>query len=703
MGEAFDFRSSLSLILLDVAPVVLLIGFTAVVAQVVLLREFVVLFQGNEISIGIALAAWLLWTAAGSALAGRRKIGVPALELLAAAALPLSVAGVRAARLVLRAMPGEELGPGPMLLTALVALAPFCLVSGALFAAAARMWAGARGLSTAASTAAVYLFEAIGAGIGGVLASLLLVRYTTSIQAAFLLAALNLVAAAYLAPKLRWIALPALLVLPFAVPQLDALSLGWQWRGFDLVAVRNSVFGNLAVVRTGDSLSVYENGLVSMTVPDPEAAEEAVHYALLEHPRPETLLLIGGGLNGGLSQAFRHPTLRRADYVELDPAIFSLAQRHFPNEWAEPRARLHPMDGRLFLKTVGAQYDVIAVNLPDPQTAQLNRFYTVEFFREAARKLAPGGLLSLRLTGAENYLSDQRAALLACIRKTLGEVFPEVLAIPGATVRFFAAPQPGTLTSNPRVLVARLGERSLRTTYVREYFIPFRMAPDRMAELEHRIRPQSSTPINRDFAPIACHLGLAAWTSRFHPGYRPALPWAAAALIPLVLLWPARRFAGAAGMCVAAMGFTQIGLEMLLLLGFQAVHGYLYHQLAVIVAGFMAGMALGSWLGRASFSLFQLQLAAAASGLIVLASLPLPAPFYPLLALACGLLGGHQFVTAGRHAPSAGTGTLYALDLAGACVAALLFAVVFIPVMGFLPSALLLAAVNLLTAAACRR
>lgn len=684
------------------APVVLLIGFTAVIAQVVLLREFVVLFQGNEISIGIALAAWLLWTAAGSALAGRRKIGVPALELLAAVALPLSVAGVRAARLALRAMPGEELGPGPMLLAALVALAPFCLVSGALFAAASRMWSVERGLPTSASTAAVYLFEAIGAGIGGVLASLLLVRYTTSIQAACLLAALNLIAAAYLAPKLRWIALPALLALPFAAPQLDALSLGWQWRGFDLVAVRNSVFGNLAVVRTGDSRSVYENGVVSMTVPDPEAAEEAVHYALLEHPRPESLLLIGGGLNGGLSQAFRHPTLRRADYVELDPAIFSLAERHLPNEWAEPRARLHPMDGRLFLKTTDARYDVIAVNLPDPQTAQLNRFYTVEFFRLAARKLAPGGLLSLRLTGAENYLSDQRAALLACIRKTLGEVFPEVLAIPGATVRFFAATRPGTLTANPRVLVARLTERNLRTTYVREYFIPFRMAPDRMAELEDRIRPQPSTPLNKDFAPIACHLGLAAWTSRFHPGYRPTLPWAAA-LIPLLLLWPARRFAGAAGMCVAAMGFTQIGLEMLLLLGFQAVHGYLYHQLAVIVAGFMAGMALGSWLGGARFSLPRLQLAAAASGLIVLASLPLPAPFYPFLALACGLLGGYQFVAAGRRAPAFGTGTLYALDLAGACVAALLFAVVFIPVMGFLPSALLIAAVNLLTAAACRR
>ncbi len=700
------------------APVVLLIGFTSVVAQVVVLREFLVVFEGSEISIGFALAAWLMWTATGSALAGRLgpRMGEPrrqvaALELLAAAALPLSVIAVRATRVAFRAMPGEELGPGPMLLAALAALSFFCLVSGGLFAAAARMWARERGKSPAESTGSVYLLEAAGAGLGGIVASLLLVRYATSIHAALLLSALNLIAAAFLDRKLRWIAIPALLLVPLSASPLNRLSLGWLWRGFQLVAVRNSVFGNLAVIQSEDSRSVYESGLVSMTVPDPEAAEEAVHYALLEHPRPESLLLIGGGLNGSLEQALRHPTLRRADYVELDPAVFALAERYFPAEWAaaraDPRARLHLVDGRLYLKAVDARYDVIIVNLPDPRTAQLNRFYTVEFFREAARKLAPGGLISLRLTGSENYLGDERAALLACIRKTLGQVFPEVVAIPGSTVRLMAAVRRGTLTADPRVLVSRLAARNLRTVYVREYYIPFRMAPDRMTELERRIKPQPSTPVNRDFAPIACHLDLAAWVSQFHPGFGVALYWTAGAvLVPLLLLLPARRYGGAAGACVAAMGFTQIGLEMILLLGFQAVHGYVYQEISLIVAGFMAGMALGSWLAlksSASFSLRSLQLVAAASGLVVFGLLSVSHLLYPLTALACGFMGGYQFVVAGRSSPTANAGALYALDLAGSCVAAVLFGVAFIPVLGFSQSSLLIAAINLLTAAGCRR
>ena len=48
------------------------------------------------------------------------------------------------------------------------------------------------------------------------------------------------------------------------------------------------------------------------------------------------------------------------------------------------------------------------------------------------------------------------------------------------------------------------------------------------------------------------------------------------------------------------MGFTLMALEVLLLLGFQAIYGYVYQQLALLVAAVMMGMALGSWLGLRS-------------------------------------------------------------------------------------------------------
>ena len=48
-----------------------LIGFTSVITQIVLMRELIVVFYGNEISLGIMLAGWLLWTAIGSSVSGR--------------------------------------------------------------------------------------------------------------------------------------------------------------------------------------------------------------------------------------------------------------------------------------------------------------------------------------------------------------------------------------------------------------------------------------------------------------------------------------------------------------------------------------------------------------------------------------------------------------------------------------------------------
>jgi len=47
------------------------VGITAMAAQVIVMREVIALFNGNELSVGIVLSAWLLWTSIGSGLTGR--------------------------------------------------------------------------------------------------------------------------------------------------------------------------------------------------------------------------------------------------------------------------------------------------------------------------------------------------------------------------------------------------------------------------------------------------------------------------------------------------------------------------------------------------------------------------------------------------------------------------------------------------------
>lgn len=742
-----------------------LIGFTATTAQIVLMRELMVVFCGNEISLGFMLAAWLLWTAVGSGLAGRIASGrqdprrqVAGLQLTLGLIFPATILAVRASRSVFHPIPGELLGPVPMLLTCFVTLSAFCMASGCLFTAGSRLYAQQRTASAPLATGSVYLLEAAGSALGGIVAALILIRYFASLQIAVLVSLLNLLAATTVAiPTRLWRrALSAVVLsglffisLPISTRPLQNFWLGRLWPGFDIVGTRNSVHGNLTVVETPGTRSLFENGLLMFNAPDAATAEESVHYALLQQPLPKSLLLIGGGASGGLMQALQHPSLERVDYVELDPAVLEVAAQYFPEQWAaaraDPRVHVHHVDGRLFLKTTGLTFDVILVNLPEPQTAQLNRFYTLEFFQEAAQKMNQEGILSFQLHGAEEYISPQLSAFLRCINKTLHEVFPQVVALPGETVHFFAGKQTAVLTSDPQELVSRLRARELRTVYVREYFIPFRMMPDRMLQLEQQIQPLPDTRVNRDFAPTAYYFDIGLWSTQFNQSYRRVFTaisdtdfarfaaWIIAILAAIGILvrwWPraATRPRASAIFCVSAIGLTLIGLEVLLLLGFQAIYGYVYHQLSILIAFFMVGMALGSWWSlrksrpgsdnrRQMLSLAGLQLLAAASPLLLFAlftilaeirdaaSITFVAQFlFPLLALLSGMLGGWQFPLASRvffaglGSQTGNLGLPYAADLAGACLGAIVLSAYLLPVFGFLRSAELIAGLNLVPA-----
>ena len=51
---------------------ILTMGFSGLVAVVLLLREFLIVFSGNEFSMGIILANWLILEAFGSFFLGRK-------------------------------------------------------------------------------------------------------------------------------------------------------------------------------------------------------------------------------------------------------------------------------------------------------------------------------------------------------------------------------------------------------------------------------------------------------------------------------------------------------------------------------------------------------------------------------------------------------------------------------------------------------
>jgi spermidine synthase len=207
----------------------------------------------------------------------------------------------------------------------------------------------------------------------------------------------------------------------------------------------------------------------------------------------------------------------------------------------------------------------------------------------------------------------------------------------------------------------------------------------------------------------------------------------AAVLVPLLLMaivlasvgTREKRARSASAYCAATTGFTLITLQIVLLLAFQSIYGYIYYQLAILIGLCMAGIAFGSWLGirrkvagdRPPYRIMALtQFLLAISGpalIFVVAMLTkisgvattwLAAQIvFPALAALSGILGGYQFPIAtqiylqdGNSRPK--LGTLYAIDLLGGCVGALVVSSYLIPVFGFWKTAWLSAAINLVAA-----
>jgi len=84
------------------------------------------------------------------------------------------------------------------------------------------------------------------------------------------------------------------------------------------------------------------------------------------------------------------------DYVEIDPEIIRLSLQYLPpgeqKVLEDSRVHIYFQDGRAYLNSSSKKYDVIILNLPEPATAQINRFYTQEFFLKVKEKLNKGGL-----------------------------------------------------------------------------------------------------------------------------------------------------------------------------------------------------------------------------------------------------------------------------------------------------------------------
>jgi spermidine synthase len=680
------------------------LGISHVTTQIAVIREFMNTFAGNEIVLGIIISLWLLLTGVGAWLG--RLIKNPRWHLpffriiifLVAFLPPISILLIRLLKYRILAL--DELpGIGILIPSALVILIPYCILTGVLFPLACNVLPlGRKGTIIGKA----YLLDNAGDIMGGLLVTYLLSHFFDNLTMLYIPAMLCLISLLMVGdvpPKRRvshyFFGLSGAVtigVFAFYIP-LDDISLSWLYPGQKIVAHTESPYGRLVVTKKGGQTSFFENGEHLFSTPNVFASEETVHFALPQIKDKDKVLLVSGGIAGVIDEIMKYP-VRHLDYVELDPQILSLGMKHLDIR-LPPEVHVHQDDGRKFIQKAALHYNAVILDLPDPASLQLNRFYTVEFFKEIKNVLLPRGIVCFTVSGAENYISLDQASFLSTIHNSLAKVFENVVIIPGERNIFIASN--GPLTTDIASLISTEG---IKTRYVNGNYLRGRITEERLSFLKGNL--MNDIPVNHDFRPTAYTYKMRVWLGMFQENFTLYF------MICLVFLGIYFLRIGTMGKILFSTGFTASSMEVIILLSYQILYGSVYTGIGIVIAAFMFGLAVGSYRANSMkittrTSIIKIEIALIIYLLAFTALLSWTKPFSEsvvmiLLAMICGSLTGAEFPIAGKlsfSSPGETGGSLYAADLIGGSVGAFVTGVFLIPSFGITRTCLILAVLKI--------
>ncbi|MCK4664874.1 MAG: fused MFS/spermidine synthase [Bacteroidales bacterium] len=689
---------------------IITVGITTLITQTILLREFLSVFNGNELVIGIILANWMLINGFGAFLGKyaekiSNKISLIIVIQLFLAILPiLSVIFLTILRNRLFP-PGSMVGIFHIFLVSFILLLPFCLLSGFLFTHFSKLFSEKYKSNKIDK---VYGIEALGSIIGGVIFNFFLLFYFKIYPSLLFILIINLIAAFILSFELKKkifrIVIPVLSVVLIYISlniDINKIISKYLFINQELLVFEETPYGKLAITKDAGQVNYFENNVLLFTTNNIIDNEECIHYGMLQADNPKNILLISGGISGTIDEILKYD-IEKIDYVEINPWIISMGKK---SGLLKDNAKVNIInkDARLFIKETNTQYDVIIINVPEPSSAQINRYYTLEFYKDIKSILVKNGIISTSLMSTANYISNEAKMINSVLYATLNECFSDIIILPGDRNYFIAS------DSELSYQITKLTEdKNIINEYVNKYYLDDIILKERGKYISDNLT--SDVNINKDFLPVSYLYQLLYWLSYFKVNY-----WILPIFIVLLILFIIPQLNPVSfGMFTG--GFTAVSLEIVILLAFQIIYGYVYHLIGIIITIFMAGLAFGALFRKKIIKIpninnyFILQL------VIGLYALLLPGILYIfkaysintivihitflLLTFIIAMFIGFEFSIASRLLKkniSKIAAELYSIDLIGSAIGALLLSSVLIPLIGIIKVCFVIAFLNLIS------
>lgn len=114
---------------------------------------------------------------------------------------------------------------------------------------------------------------------------------------------------------------------------------------------------------------------------------------------PRKVLLLGGGDGLLLRELLKYEAIESIDFIELDGKMLDLARGRFAaqnkNSLSHPKVKTQINDGFYYLRNTNVKYDAIFIDFPYPNSYDLARLYSVEFYTYVEKALNPNGFVVL--------------------------------------------------------------------------------------------------------------------------------------------------------------------------------------------------------------------------------------------------------------------------------------------------------------------
>ena len=206
-----------------------------------------------------------------------------------------------------------------------------------------------------------------------------------------------------------------------------------QYRCLRTVYSGRSTYARIDIVDTAEyGRMLFLDGIAQSAEADEFIYHESlVHPAMLLHPKPRSVCIIGGAEGATIREVAKYQDVNRVVMVDIDEELVKVCKQHL-NSWSngayeDPRLQLHIGDGRKFLEQTDETFDVIMVDLNDPtEDSPAIYLFTQEFYQLVHQRLEKEGIGCFQGTD----LQPTRLKLHARIYNTISSVFPWVISFP---------------------------------------------------------------------------------------------------------------------------------------------------------------------------------------------------------------------------------------------------------------------------------